>query len=238
MIGLIIQHDSLVRVGDKIRIDCTKTFAAKGSPAITQVRIRPESAHSFIDVTGPSVNINSKNWFLDWVYESDGNKTITLEVTDSASNVVTKDSVVSVLLPQNDKTFASDTELQAYDSDILSYLPESRSSWNHVHREVRRRILAYLRDRRVFMPDGSEIPIERLLVVNELREIAAIWALKIIYWDLSNKIDDKFFQKYQETEKLLNSLLSKGDLGIDFDDDGSLSGLERVDLRSMTMNRA
>ncbi|MEM4359730.1 MAG: hypothetical protein QXT45_04320 [Candidatus Bilamarchaeaceae archaeon] len=237
MIGLLIQHDGVVRVGDKIRIDASKTFATKGHPSITKVEIRPDSSSSFIDVSGPGPSLNPKNWFLDWVYQTDGIKNIELLVTDSATNTHSTTSTITALLPQDDKLFADDHDILAYDSDILSYLPESRSSWRHIHREVKTLILAHLRDRRIRNPDGTDLDFDQIKISSQLRELAAIWSLKIIYWNLSNKIDDKFFQKHQETAKMLATLLSRGDLGIDFDTDGQISELERVDLRSKFLTR-
>lgn len=236
MIGTVLICDSKVQLNDKIRFDATKSFAIKTAPQIVKVEIRPSSSDAYIDVTGPNP-INQKNWFLDWIYTTTGTKTVDLKITDAASNEYLRSANVEVVTAAQERLFSNDEILSKYDSDIMKYLPESRSSWNHIHRQVQSDIMAFLRDLRIRNKDGSELTIDQVNLTNDLREMATFWALTLIYWDLSNKQDDKFYQRHQECAKRLFELKTKGDIAIDITKDGQIDAWERIDMRSINLMR-
>lgn len=61
----VVDFEEEVQVGDKTRIDCTKSFHSKATTAITALTVTPQiggSATSVYDAT------DTDQWFLDWVF--------------------------------------------------------------------------------------------------------------------------------------------------------------------------
>ena len=60
----LLQNDEKVQIGEKIRLDATKSFVSVGSTALTTLTVLPENDISAISV----FDSESENRFLDWVY--------------------------------------------------------------------------------------------------------------------------------------------------------------------------
>ena len=106
-----IECDLVVQVNDKFRINASKSYVPKGGLAIVKVEIEPEAGAGYIDVTGASP-INSKNWFLDWEYATDGSKVVSLKVTTNLVGPVEQIVTLTVncLLAAEDKLLSSDSD--------------------------------------------------------------------------------------------------------------------------------
>jgi hypothetical protein len=61
----LLDFEGEVQVGDKTRLNASKSFASKGAAEITSLTIKPDLNESAIDVFGPA---NPNDWTLDWVY--------------------------------------------------------------------------------------------------------------------------------------------------------------------------
>jgi hypothetical protein len=61
----LLDFEGEVQVGDKTRLNASKSFASKGAAEITSLTVKPDLNESAIDVFGPA---NPNDWTLDWVY--------------------------------------------------------------------------------------------------------------------------------------------------------------------------
>lgn len=230
---ITLNHDIVAQIGDIVRLSATKTFAPKESPAIIKLEIEPEAASGFINVTG-AVPINSKNWFLDWVYLTDGPKIISVKVTQVGNIETIMVFTVDVLTKLNDNLYSGDNDLIYLEHDVLNYLPQGRSNYNYLHRKVQDQILDWLDGIRVTRVDGSKLQKQDLNSVKDIKEMSAAWVLMNLFFELSNKNDDKFFQKHIAYKSKVETLKSRGRIQADITGNGSTTVL---DFKSFRMVR-
>jgi hypothetical protein len=181
--------------------------------------------------------VQSRNWFLDWIYLTSGIKTITLRVTEVGPIVSSQTFQIEVVTATADNLYSTDQDLIGLEHDILNYLPPGRSSFNYVHRKAQKEILEWLDQIRIYRKDGSRLQKEDLNLVKDIRELSANWALMLIFHDLSNKTDDKFYQKYLGYRTKVEAMKNRGRIQADLDGSGDLDPSERIDVRSMRMVR-
>lgn len=231
----ILKTESVVQVSDKIRLDASKTFTSQGEFPITKVEIEPFSGNGFVDVT----NLDQSQWYLDWSYLTDGTKSVSLRITTTDSlgpiDFTTTVSVdVSVLTEANDMLFSNDDDLKVREHDILNWLPDGFSSWNHVHRQAQKNILDWLDEIRLFKQDGSRYVASDIYDKQQVKRISTLMALKMIFWSISNSSEDKFQEKYKEYLKLEIAAKNRNQLMLDFFGTGEPV---RQDMRTMTLVR-
>lgn len=237
MIGFVLRFEPKVRAGDKIRFDASASYYLHGSPAIQSVFIEPESGYGFLNITG-TLPINKKNWILDWTYGTHGVKDVTLRFVLSDASIHNKTYQVTVLSEAQDICYSDDQTLVVYEPEIMNWLPQGYSTWNHIHRRVTAEVVDFFDSLRIRDKDGNRLTADKINLTGDVKELATLWALKHIYFLASNKNDDKFYQKYQEVSRRLEEKKSKGDFAIDFDGDGEIeNSRERPDFRSMTLTR-
>ena len=80
-------NEEIIQVNDKTRIDVSRSFVSGAT--ITDIEIKPESAEDFISV----FNSDQEQWFLDWAYNSPGDKVISVRATDGSSTVTSTFSI-------------------------------------------------------------------------------------------------------------------------------------------------
>jgi hypothetical protein len=230
---IVLNHDIVAQIGDSVRISAVKTYAPKGSPAITKVEIEPEVGAGFVDVTGVAP-INPKNWFLDWIYLIDGVKVGNVRVTQVGDIVTTKNFSLEVLTQLDDALYSTDNDLIYLEHDVLNYLPQGRTNYNYLHRKVQEQILDWLDGIRITRKDGSKLEKQDLNQVKDMKELSASWVLMNLFFELSNKNDDKFFEKHLIYKSKVESLKGRGRIQADLDQDGTP---EIIDFKSFRMVR-
>lgn len=192
-----LEVEPVVQVLDKTRLDASKTFTTPNEAAISLIRIKPSATDSFIDVTSLM--------YLDWAYLTDGNKTVTVEVTtDGAPVTITKD--ISVLTEANDYLFSNDSDLVDKESDILKWVSPGRASFKDKHRAAQKLIVSYLNDIKGFR-DASDNRLTKASLIDkeEVRQWSVFLTLRLIFQSLSNAVDDVFDKKsryYSDFEEL------------------------------------
>lgn len=227
-----IECDSAIQVNDKFRIDASKTYISKGESAITLIEIEPEAGAGFINVTAAS----PKNWFLDWEYLTSGVKTLSLRVTTNGLPVtVTKD--VECLSSVNDRLFSDDSDLVAIEHNILKYVPEGRSSFKYIHREAQSQILEWLWINGFRATDNSRITKDQVIDLAEVKFWAKYLALRLIFSDLSNAIDDVFDKKSKQYEVQEHRWRENAGLKLDFNKDGVQGAYEQSNITSRNLVR-
>jgi hypothetical protein len=232
MIFASIKAESILQVGEKTRLDATGCFVSKGSAAIVSVKIEPEAGAGLVTVTGTK----SSDWFLDWVYQTDGDKVVTLEVFDG-TNTVSETATISVVTAEDDGLWSNDSDLVANEFDILKWLPAGKSSWNNLHRKSQEYILDWLNSIRVWKNDGTKLTKADLPETEDLRQLSKYWTLETIFGQLSNRVDDVFNQKRTQYREMRVSKQSTNWLAIDQDGNGEIEQVEKKDMRTTRMIR-
>lgn len=232
----VIEADEVVQVDDKFRISAAKSYVAKGTDAITNVEIEPDAGAGFVSVFAPRV----ADWFLDWQYDSEGDKIITCRITSGVSpNEVVESTSLTLecLSSLEDKLLSSDQDLVAIESKILSWVPVGRNSFKYAHREAQRQILEWLWTNGFTKIDGSRITTEEILDIEEFRFWSRYVTLRLIFNDLSNAVDDIFDKKskaYKNEEFLWRN---KAALKLDWNGDGEIGDYESMDMTTRNLVR-
>lgn len=232
----IIEVQSKAQVGDGVRINASKTFINGDSDDIVSVFITPEAGEDEIDVN----HQEQSNWYLDWVYEDAGTKTVTLRVisgTGINEVIVTRTATIEVVTAATELLFSSDDDMRVIEPDILKWLPLGYTNWNHVHRLAQKNILEWLDEQRYFKIDGTAWSAEDLVDRTQVRKLSLFMALEIIFNSLSNQPDDIYAVKSAYYAGKKKAAMDRGYLKLDFDGDGEASASEKVDLVTTTLVR-
>jgi hypothetical protein len=232
----MIDLESVVQVGEKTRLDVSRSFLTQDEEDATLVEIKPSDSDSYITVSG--VSVTQDQWYLDWIYAAAGSQTVSLRITtDGAPSVFT--STITVVTVASDALFASDDDLAKFEPDIKKWLPSGKSTWNFVHRKVQDKILTELYKSRIFDANGDKLEKAAVVDTAEVREWACYMALSIIFTGISNAPDDVFHQKSLEYAKKEHTFMnySLNILKLDYDGDGTLESSERVGFRSTLLVR-
>lgn len=222
-----LKHEKIVQVYDKTRLDASKSFVTVDEVALTLYEIEPDTGAGFIDATSTK--------YLDYVYSSDGVKTVTLRV-DNGTGLVSRTFSLEVVTEENDKLFSEDADLVSHEPDILNYVSEGRNSYKNIHRSVQSRIIDWLDEHRFTNTDGSKLTKANIFDIEEVRHWSKYMVLADIFEGLSNAIDDIFRNKADKYMDLAESARNRAQLRLDLDGDGDVD--MRADLRTMDMRRA
>jgi len=226
MIFPILELEPIVQVNDKTRLIGLDSFVSKDESSITLVEIEPELGAGFIDVTGSS----SKDWYLDWAYSGTSRLVdVSLRITTDGSPVVLTKSL-SVLTVSDDKLFCNDSDLKKRRHDILDYAPSGRSGFLNVCRQSRDLILTYLDEQGYTDNEGNKLTADSLLDVSEVRDWSIALALKLIFEDLSNTPDDKFFELARVYESEVKTHRQRTYLRYDKNNDGTIDNNSEFDF--------
>lgn len=184
----------MVQVKDTIRLDATKSFSAKGQAAISLVEIQPEADADFINVTGTK----SKDWFLDWQYEG-ASRTVEVSVRITTDGVpVASVFQLNVLSEAEDKLFSSDSDLLVFETDILKFLPDGKTSFKYMHRRAQRLIVEDFNSNGVQTYDRQSLTKENFVELDEVSDWSVALTLHLIFNDNSNVVGDIYSLKAQE----------------------------------------
>jgi hypothetical protein len=228
----IIEMESVSQVEDKVRINARKSFAAKGTDDITVVEIDPDGMTGFIDVTGAGQD----DWYLDWVYLTSGDKTVTLRLTNIAGTQSTT-FTHSVLTASEDNLFSTDDDLVKLETDILKWLPEGRSNYNYAHRAAQTIILDEMNNRLIVNSDGSRFTKDQLVDIREVQDWSKFKTLQLIFMNISNQPEDVFMQKAKSYAKKADEASRKAAIRFDRDSDGTIDDDEKFDLKTASLFR-
>ncbi len=224
----VLETENIVQVGDKTRLDATKSFVATGE-AITKVEIKPTASDDYVDVTA--------NRYLDWQYLTAAAVVPTVRVTVTGDVTATLAGALTVCTVAADMLWSSDAELRTHEPTVMDYLADGRATFLDKHRLAQTEILRWL-DKEGYTDSNNE-PFTKA-ALTEVEEVAA-WAkfvcLRLIYAGLSNAIDDIFERKSKEYKGMESQARERAVLRIDVDGDGETDSTETVDIRSCVVVR-
>lgn len=231
---LIIKAPNILRIGEKFRIDLTGSVQTPAPDAqITDLELECEAGGS----TYVLPEANQSQWFLDFAYTSIGTKTITATATLDDLSTVTATINVGVVIAADDIFFSSDEKLLELETDIISYLDSSKNNYNYIHRTVTTQIVNWLMITGKKKSEGVYFQAADLLVVQEVAELARFWALYLIFWNLSNKLDDHFKAKADSYLKKVENQKSVVSLTLNTSEQSGQIGQANIDNRVMTLTR-
>lgn len=211
MIFPILKADTIIQVGDQVRIDASKSFISPEEPVITMIEIKPSASDIFYNVT--------QKKFLDWVYSSDETKEITLKVTN-LNGFSESTLLVESISSEDDRLFSNDDDLVSHESNIFELLPKGYSSFNHLHRNSQTLILDSLLQCGYYkMPS---VPLTKIDIfnINEVKQWSKFLTLSNIYSTAMNEVGDFFSIKQQSYKELAEKAAQRAYITIDTNQDG------------------
>lgn len=236
MIAPIIEVEPVLQIGDKTRLDASKSFVSKGEPAVFAVSIEPEAGAGFINV----MSTDPKNWFLDWVYTG-ASRTVTVSCRVQVGNISGATATQTITLPlltsADDKLFSVDQDLIALEPDILKWVKKGRSSFIDVHRMAQKKILEYLDEAGLRNADGTKISKNELIDLSEVKPWSRDLTLSLIFRGLSNQVGDVFDEKAKYYASEAKNRSDRAVLAWDWNKDGTIEEDERASLQSVVMER-
>ena len=216
-----IKTDQLVQVSDGLRIDARKTIFRNLSD-ITDVEISPEDDNGSPQYISVFESGDFDKWFLDYSYETAGEKTVRVKVTLADESSKEAEKTVTVISEADDKLFSTDQDITQSEPDILRYLPQGKTSFTFMHREAQRRILAYLDEQRIWKRDKERYTKDDIVDMEEFVHWSRFLVLHLIYAAKIVSQDDFFSFKAEEYKALMVSARSRATLRLDSSGDGEV----------------
>jgi len=222
-----IKVESTVQIADKTRIDGSHSFVSTGSPAILTVEIDPDGS-GYVDVTA--------NMYLDWSYSSAGAKAPKVKVTVVGRAFEEITGSITAVTAATDNLLSTDEDLQNHEPDILKWIREGRNSFKDMHRRAQELILDTLY--RLGYTDNQNNRLTAADVIDklEVREWSTFLTLHIIFYGLSNAVDDVFAKKASQYLKEAEMRRDSKSLKLDLDGDGEATN-EGYDLPTISVTR-
>jgi hypothetical protein len=224
-----LETENIVQVGDLTRLSAARSIATPDEEPISLIEIRPEE-------NAPWFNVTEKG-FLDWVFADPGDKIAEVRVATGESSFAVVEAGISVLTEAADNLFASDSELTAWEPDVLNYIRPGRASFKDVHREAQTQILDWFDAKGIRDVTGQRLTAAAVVDVKEVKEWAKFLALQIIFEGVSNAVDDVFSRKAEKYSGLASRARNRSELKLDFNGDGQISQSERVGMTSVGVKR-
>ena len=119
--------------------------------------------------------------------------------------------------------FSDDIDLKEGYANINNFLPKNADSFIAYHQEAREYILTYLRNKgEVIKADGKSKLLDQydLHNFNEIRQAAKYLALANIFFNESDDVDDKWYQKARDFRQKYTEAINLNFLSLDKNDDG------------------
>ena len=224
--------EEIVQVEDMTRFDMSQCFVTPDEGAITKVEISFDQVDYF-DVFVENI---PEKWFLDYAFNSDGEKDVWVKVSTATSNNE-KNFKIDVISQADDALFSTDAMLFAKETELKKYIPKGRTSFNYAHRDAQTKIIRYLDGeglRNVYgVPFGKND-----LVQNEyIREFSIYETMMLIFEDLRVKGNDAFKEKKKAYESDYIEAKKNATIRLDYDDDGEVKDTETKNVQNKFLTR-
>jgi len=226
MIFISAKLESIVQIDDMTRIDATSSFVSPNEAAITLVEIEPEAGSGFIDVTTDK--------YLDWVYDTAGDKVASVRITTDGAPV-TKTYSLSVLSVADDRLFSNDSDIVSHENDLFRFLREGRVSFIDIHRVAQSLILDYLDQTNVTNIDGSRVEKDDIYEIKEVKEWSKFLTLSLMFESVANEVEDIFSVKARKYRNMAKEVSARASVKIG--DSANAKPDQNLDLRSARIVR-
>lgn len=209
-----LDFERVVQVDDKTRLDASASFVTNNE-IVSDVEIEPEAGAGFISV----YNTNNDKWYLDWAYELEGVKTVSVRMTTDIGTK-TKTFDLDALTEEEDALFSDDNDLYPYEPNIRKYLPKGKGSFTYAHRAAQEKILSYLDEQRIWKNDGTKYQKHDITEKAEFKLWSVFQTLLIIFEGTQVSNNDIFEEKKMDYMKDMKSARNRASLRLDADGDG------------------
>lgn len=210
--------ESIVQVNDLFRIDCSRVMLLSGFE-VDLIEVELDTGLGFTEVynrtTAESDSSYEVKKYLDAIYDSAGEKTITVRAT-SGGDVKQAIKTVTVLTEVEDSLFSGDEDIVTHEESIYELLREGKNSFKNIHRLAQQDILLYLNER---YPD-EDLTKDSLVDKTQVRSWSKFLTLYYIFQSNVNTIDDIHNQKAELYKKLAEDALDSAVIALDLDGDG------------------
>jgi hypothetical protein len=213
MIFIQCKLEDLIQVGDKTRLDASDSFKSPDEAAIALIEIEPEASAGFIDVTSTK--------YLDWQYESDGEKVVTVRVTTDGLPQ-DKTFIITSISEADDRLFSNDKDISKLEVDVFRFLRPGRASFLDMHRESQTIIIDDLNQRGITDREGNRLTKDDLFDVKEVREWSKYQTLSLIYKSVQSEVDDVYASKALMYEEMAKTQQTRAYIRLDFNQDGTV----------------
>ena len=241
MIFANVFTDDIIRQGDKLRLDATKSFGSgvHDDDDIDIVEIDPGDGTGFVVVKASGVTKRQSEWFLDWVYlntPTGGQETMTIQVrvtstVATGAEVSTQTRTLELIDKATDNLWSDDNDLITHEPNIRKYLKSYRFNFNDFHRGAQELILKWLDQMKYTLSDGhTPVGKDNILNDTDMREWSAFQALELIYQAQSNVVDDIHSKKAEHYFDHKSRARSKKLRGVDWNQSGEIENFEHENL--------
>lgn len=228
----VLKSDDKVFSGDKIRLEAGDSFLTPDESFAT-----PISHEISVDSGVTWYNITAKK-YVDWIFTSAGNKTISLRITTLTGNQIFTKSI-EVLDLTAAQLFSKDFDLYQYEPEIDQYLPKKWSSWNMVHKRAQDWIIDFLDEKGIFDENGHKYTVADLLDTQQVNQLSVFKTLEFIFEGNSNVVGDLFSAKADKYRQMSNTKASRSQLSLDFNANTvSDDSIERTNLHTILVRRS
>jgi len=136
--------------------------------------------------------------------------------------------------------FSDDNDLKECYPGIMEYLPEGSNTFISFHVAARNQILTYLRNKgkKIYGKDTTKM-LDQFDLHNyeEVKQASKYKTLANIFFNESDNVDDKWYQKAKDFEKLYSDSINLNFLSIDENDDGKEEVRETQALQYIRIKR-
>lgn len=163
----------------------------------------------------------------------DGNKLFFIRIKPS-------DIIENLEIKGINLVFANDTDLKEDYPDIFNYLPENSDSFISYHQSARNYILTYMRNKGKTIKAKNQFKMLDqfdLHDFNEVRQAAKYLALANIFFNESDQVDDKWYQKAVGFKTKYAEAINIKFLSIDENDNGIQESNEAQSIQHIQILR-
>ena len=209
-----LKHDSVVQLADMFRLDASKTFVTPDEGEITNIQISFDQ----IDYINIFVELEPEKWFLDYAFDSVGEKDIYLKVTTESGDSE-KQFTLNVITEEEDALFSKDERLFSLENEFQYNIPKGRNSYKYAHREAQKQIVRYLDGEGVRKEDGSRFEKEDLVGNEYISEWSTYLTMILVLEDNRILSDDVYKEKRKHYNTLLIDAKKNAPIRLDFNQD-------------------
>ncbi len=221
----LLDLEPTVQVGDKTRLDASKSFVTADQDSLSSILIDPTGSAGFIDVT--------ETQYLDWAYAASGTFNVKLKILAGAASASAMiQHSISIVTEAQDKLFSNDADLRLHEFDILKWVPDGRATFKDMHRRAQIIIIQWLSKEGYVRVNDIPFTKTDIIDIEEVKQWSTYITLRLIFEGLSNATDDIFHVKSTRYFEMEQNWRDRAILRIDVDGDGIVNPGEGVDPRS------
>ena len=229
MIFIQVNLEPVVQVNDSTRLNASRSYLTPDEAEVTLLEIEPDTGLGFITVPFSDASEALESFYLDWVYETDGEKIISFRVTtDGAPKTVTK--TISIVTEENDNLFTTDQDILTKEVDLEKFLRPGRKSFLDYHREARQFIMDELNEQGYTNANGERVTPADLHDKREVRQWSKYLVLHFIFDSIEGDVDDIYATKSTGFMEEAQRRKDRAFLSFDFNQDGEVD--TRTDLKT------